>query len=323
MTLPPFPIAGGISVALARGFWVAGLFSVFGATLARQVTMRPALVGVGPAGVIALGRWRTLIGASLALAVLASATWTWLIAGTLAGAPGFASIAATAWILLGATSYGHIVLLQWTALALVVASLVRRLYWMAAGFAAIALALEATHGHAFAQDPGASWLLFAVMLHLLAGAAWLGGLLPLLISIQSLPVRQAALACHRFSPLGIVCVPVVAATAGFQFWMLIGALPLLLDTAYGLMALAKTVLFLILLGFGATNLLRLTPALAGGAPLHARQRMRRSLANETMIGLLVVLAAGVLASLPPSVEVAAMGAHPMAGMGGAHAHIQQ
>ncbi len=64
-------------------------------------------------------------------------------------------------------------------------------------------------------------------------------------------------------------------------------------------------------------------ALAGDAPALARRRMRRSLARETMIGLLVVLAAGVLASLPPSVEMAVMHANPMAEMGGAHGHVQK
>ncbi len=321
--LPPFEIAGGLPTALARGLSVAGLFSVFGATLARQVTMRPALVRAGPEAVTTLRRWRTLVGLSFALAVLASGAWTWLIAATLANGPGFASTAATAWILLRTTDYGHVVLLQWAALALAALALALGLHRTAAGFAAVALVLQATHGHAFAHHPGPSWLLASVMLHLLAGAAWLGGLLPLLISVQSLPVPAAAVACRRFSPLGISCVLALAVTAGFQFWMLIGNLPLLLGTAYGLVALAKIVLFVILLGFGAANLLRLTPALAGDAPALARQKMRRSLARETMIGLLVVLAAGVLASLPPSVEMAVMHANSMAGMGGAHGHVQK
>ena len=82
-----------------------------------------------------------------------------------------------------------------------------------------------------------------LVLHLLAGAAWLGGLLPLLIVVQSVPAPAAALACRRFSPLGTTCVLVLAATAGFQFWVLIGGLPGLLGTAYGLVALAKIVLF--------------------------------------------------------------------------------
>ncbi len=155
------------------------------------------------------------------------------------------------------------------------------------------------------MDPGPSWLLLSNGLHLLAGAVWLGGLLPLLIVVQSVPIPAAALACRRFSPLGTVCVLVLAATAGFQFWVLIGGLPGLLGTAYGLVALAKIVLFAILLGFAAANRLRLTPGLADDAPEQARRRMRRSLAGETALGLLVVLAAGVLASLPPAMHVRA------------------
>jgi putative copper export protein len=303
MTLPPFAIAGGLPLALVRGLSVAGLFTVFGAALARVAVMPPALDRAGPEALTALRRWRNLIGSSLVVAVLAFAAWTWLIAGTLADTPTLAGVAATAWTLLRATAYGHAVLLQLAALGLVALALARRLHRIAAGLAAIAVVLQAAHGHAFAMDPGPSWLLLSTGLHLLAGAAWLGGLLPLLIVVQSVPVPAAALACRRFAPLGTACVLVLAATAGFQVWVLIGGLPRLLGTAYGLVALVKITLFAILLGFAVTNRLRLTPALAGDAPEQARRRMRRSLAGEAAIGLLVVLTAGVLASLPPSMHV--------------------
>ncbi len=54
------------------------------------------------------------------------------------------------------------------------------------------------------------------VLHLLAAAAWLGGLVPLLVLVAAAPPGVAALASSRFSPLGAGCVLLLAGTALFQ-----------------------------------------------------------------------------------------------------------
>jgi hypothetical protein len=95
VTLPPFVLEGGLPLALARGMSVAGLFSVFGSALARVAVMPPALVRLGPRVQALERQWQRLIWASLVVAVLASATWTWLVAGTLADTPGAGETAAT------------------------------------------------------------------------------------------------------------------------------------------------------------------------------------------------------------------------------------
>lgn len=304
MVLPPFVIEGGLPLALARGLSVAGLFLVFGSTLARVAVIPPVLARLGPTGTQVLERrQRRLVWAGLATAVLAVATWTWLVAGTLADAPGFQQTAAILPTLLRDTVFGHVVLLQLGALALVALAVARRLHWPAAGLAAAAVALQAAHGHAASMHAGLSLLLLSDLLHLLAGAAWLGGLLPLFIVVAGAPAATAALACRRFSPLGTACVLILAVTAGYQSWTLIGSLPGLIGTAYGLLATIKAALFLALLGFAARNRFRLTPDLAGQAPAAARRRMLRSVVGETVVGLLVVLAAGVLSSLPPAMHI--------------------
>jgi len=137
--------------------------------------------------------------------------------------------------------------------------------------------------------------------HLLAGAAWLGGLPPLLLVVTTAP-EAALAACRRFSPLGVGCVLALAATAGWQGWALVGSLPGLIGTGYGLMALLKLGLFAALLGLAARHRLRLTPALAAGDPRAAR-RLARSIGLEAGLGLAVVLAAGVLSGLPPGMHV--------------------
>jgi mono/diheme cytochrome c family protein len=121
--------------------------------------------------------------------------------------------------------------------------------------------------------------------------------------LRALPPKSGALVARRFSPLGQLCVAGLVLSAGFQFWVMIGGLPGLLGTAYGWIALLKAFLLLALLSFAAANRYRLTPALLRtGAPTASRALVR-SIAWETGTGLLVVLAASVLSSLPPSMHV--------------------
>jgi len=161
--LPPFPLEGGVALALARGLAVAGLFAVFGGVLARVAVLPPALARLedGAAGRL-LARWRRLVWAGLAVAVAGLLAWAWLVAGTLADAPGLAGTAETLPVLLGQTGFGHALLGQLAALALAGLCMARlcmarlcgarlcvagRRRWLALGFAALAVGLQAGHGH--------------------------------------------------------------------------------------------------------------------------------------------------------------------------------
>ncbi len=304
MILPSLEIGGGLPLALARGLTVAGLFGAFGSALARVVVLPPALARLGAEAAEPLERrCRRLTGAALALAAVALAAWSWLIAGTLADPPDLAGTAAALPVLLGETMFGHVALAQLGMLTLAGLALARRYRRAAAWLGAVAVVLQAGHGHAAAMSEGPSLLLLSDALHVLAGAAWLGELLLLLLLVAAAPAEGAALACRRFARLGTACVAVLVVTAGFQAWTLIGGLPRLLGTGYGLMALLKAVLFAGLLGLAAWHRWRLTPALSGGAAEMARRRMRRGIAVEIALGLLLVLAAGTLASLPPAIHM--------------------
>jgi mono/diheme cytochrome c family protein len=126
--------------------------------------------------------------------------------------------------------------------------------------------------------------------------------MPLLMLVGAVPPKQGAVAARRFSPLGLLCVTILTATALAQGWILIGGLPGLIGTDYGLVALAKLTLFLILIAIGATNRLRYTPALDSSAAADAKRGLRRSIALEVAIGLLVVLAAALLAGQVPGMH---------------------
>ena len=162
------------------------------------------------------------------------------------------------------------------------------------------MAAHASMGHAAALGGTLGHgLIASETLHLLAAGAWLGGLVPLLIVLQAGTMREAAEAARRFSPLGLGCVLVLAGTALVQGPALVGGFANLVGAAYGRMILVKLALFLLMLGLAAVNRFALTAALQGQANRQARSRMKLTVSLEAALGLMVVMAAGLLASLPP------------------------
>jgi putative copper export protein len=128
----------------------------------------------------------------------------------------------------------------------------------------------------------------SLALHLTAAAAWLGSLVPLVLLLRDAPQETTDIAKRRFAPFGLACVVTLAVTALFQGETVIGSWEALWRTEYGLWAVTKMFLFVLLLMFAAANQFRLTET-----------RLRTSVALEAATGLLVVLAASVLVNLPP------------------------
>ncbi|MCW8309067.1 CopD family protein [Acidiphilium sp. PA] len=178
---------------------------------------------------------------------------------------------------------------------------------LASSFAAIAVALQAGLGHGAAMGgPEGHLLLATLILHLLAAGLWLGGLVSLLIVVRALTPEAAFLVATRFSRLGVACVSTIAVTAAIQAWYLIGTIAALTGTAYGWAALGKFVLFGSLLGIAATNRWQ-TSRLPTPDGQHAKNFLYRSIAIETVIGLAVVMLAGILMELPPAMDMAKIG----------------
>jgi copper resistance protein D len=213
-------------------------------------------------------------------------------------------LAAIPTVLLG-TSFGHDLFAQALSVCaalVLLAAWPHRWQFAAVGLAGLALALQAGHSHAFAMEHGPSLLLYAEGLHLLAGGAWLGGLLPLLILVRDAPPKPAAETLKRFSKLATFCVIAIAGTACLQGWVLGGGVAGLIGTAYGWVLFLKAALFAALLGLAAINRFRLTPALERQDAQKARWALLRTIAGETVLGLMVVLAAGVLSGLEPGMH---------------------
>lgn len=298
---------GGLPLALLRGIAVAALFSAFGALLFLASVAPPALARIAAAERATVAtRCLRLARVSLGLAVLAELAWLVAESAAMAGAADFAHTIAAVPAVLSDTAFGQFVVAQMALLAAMVLSRVDRgaRVRVAALLAGLATVLQGWHLHAAAMYDGFSVLLAAEVLHVLAAGAWLGSLLPLALLIAAVPPDAGAMAARRFSPLGAACVSVLAATGFWQGLVLVGGLHGLIGTAYGWMVLVKLGLVALLIGFAWRNRFRVTPLLSGADAFAARHALQRSVMREAGVGLLIVLAASVLSSLPPAMDTA-------------------
>ncbi len=307
--VPAFDLQGGAPLAVARGVAVAGLLSVFG-TLAFRNLVVPRAFARARAELTVLVKRRLIVlaQASVAVAILATLAWLVIEAANMADAGSLVAALAAVPIVLRTTAFGHVLAAQLGILVLTGAAIGRRdtarRQLLALGLASVALCLQAGHSHAAAMNEGPNLLLGTDVLHLLGAGGWLGGLLPLLLVVRHAPPQIGAMAARWFSPLGQVCVGLLAVSALVQGWVLVGSVPGLVGTAYGWMVLVKLGLSAVLLGFAAVNRYRFAPALlvAGNADA-ARRVLTRSILLQTGAALAIVGAAVVLSGLPPAMHL--------------------
>ena len=147
--------------------------------------------------------------------------------------------------------------------------------------------------------------------HLIAAGLWPGCLLPLtLVLLQACRSSEPSLLLaagaitRRFSALSLLVVAALAATGLTNSYFLVGSLRALVTTGYGRLLMLKVLLFVIMIGFGACNLLRFKPQLALANEQNAKQRdalrkLTRNVIAELCIGTLIVLIVGALGATPP------------------------
>jgi copper transport protein len=122
-------------------------------------------------------------------------------------------------------------------------------FGLAVGGAVVAAGLAATWAMAEHASTGiqAGLAMPVDVLHLLAVAAWLGGLATLLVSLYRAPSIEAS-AVRRFSRIALGSVSVLAATGIYQSWRQVGSWSALTGTAYGQLLLVKIGLVAVLVG---------------------------------------------------------------------------
>lgn len=93
------------------------------------------------------------------------------------------------------------------------------------------------------------------VVHLLAVAAWLGGLTALLVALYRAPAETQveAAAVHRFSRLAFGSVLALVATGVYQSWRQLGSWSAFTETRYGQLLLVKIGLVAVLVGIAAVS----------------------------------------------------------------------
>lgn len=174
--------------------------------------------------------------------------------------------------------------------------------------------VPALGGHAASSAP--VWLMLpANLVHVVAVSGWIGGLAVLVIALRGAtaclePADRTRLLVEvvgRFSTWAPVAVAAVLASGIVQSLVNLSAWGQLVHTAYGRAVLIKIGLLTVLLGLGATQRLRVLPALrrARDAPGRAGVLLRRVLRAELAVGVVVLGVTGALATYAPGDVVAA------------------
>src|SRR6266550_913294 len=167
--------------------------------------------------------------------------------------------------------------------------------------------------HAVAVRESTKLAVSADALHLLATAAWAGGL-PVLFWVLYRGTRKLDMApswtaetVRRFSWLALVAVTVLAITGLYQSWIQVQQLALLFETPYGQILMLKLLLFLCMIIVGAVNLFSTKPKLLHNVktqrlPKWLQKKTLRRIGGEALLGLGVFCVTAFLTLLPPGIH---------------------
>lgn len=150
----------------------------------------------------------------------------------------------------------------------------------------------------------------ADVLHMLAAAAWIGGLFLLTYAVfrplRHDPDAQSSVLLPvvvRFSSIATIALVTIVVTGVLRSWLEVGALRALTNSTYGWVLLTKLGVFIPLAALGAFNnrrtlpRLRETPTAGGEGPY---KTLRRLVAIEVALGLVVIAVTALLVNLPPA-----------------------
>ena len=266
-------------------------------------------------------RGQTLRVAWICLAIAAASGVVWLLleAAAMSGLSfGKSMTSDVLWTVLNETQFGRTSEIRFGMAVMLAGLLAYDRFPLARGLAlGLSLGLIAAvawTGHA-GSTPGEMgiWHLIADMLHLVAAAAWIGGLISLVLLLSAARRDRteagasfARDATRRFSALGIAIVAVVLATGIVNAWILVGSWHALIVTEYGRLLMLKMGLFAAMLLIAAANRFWLTPLLAspsGSQPqLDALRRLTHNSLVEIALALTIFAIIGVLGTLHPAIH---------------------
>jgi putative copper resistance protein D len=280
------------ALVLCRFVHFIVVLMLFGAWLFRPLLLKDEAPQVDR-HLARLARWLA------AVALLSGIAWALLITASMAGSAAAAFDPDTVALVLGNTFFGQV----WRWHLLINAALLALLFtpWrssmpMRLGLSALLLATLAPVGHGAMLDGLSGQLLILnQIVHLTCVAAWLGGLL-LLVMILRQPTEPMREVLRRFSGVGYALVAGLLLTGLINVRVLTGQWwPTPLFSGFALILLIKALIVLGMLGLALFNRLRIDDC---------EQRMgtlRRSVLLEWLLGIGAVAAVSLLGTLPPMI----------------------
>ncbi len=276
--------------AAVRGLHLAGLMVCFGSAVL-LLRLNRAVPELGLEST-ALHRFRL---AAAGVALLTGPLWLALATAQMAGSNAAMGDPALLQTALTGTLFGQMLALRMVlSLFLLVAVALRR---QGATILVCGAALVSVSATSHAAAGGLSMLgLAADALHLLCGAIWLGGLTVLAAILMERPqAPRLSQAVSRFADTAMIAVALLVMTG------LLNAAFILLDGQAARLYLgvlgAKLALVLAMTVLALINHFRLLPRLA---QTQARATLKGNVLWEAALGMLVVLLAGLLGLLPPT-----------------------
>jgi copper transport protein len=188
------------------------------------------------------------------------------------------------------------------ALLTLLAIVVSRGNALALALGAGCLIVSGAIGHPAGIHP--YWTIPAKMVHLLAGSAWLGGLL-WLIQISRRGDAEFPVEARRVSSLALWAVIAILFSGVIQTRFFLSSWGDLLHSGYGQLVLIKISGLVILIGYGVYNRFRLLPSIEES---HAVPSLSRSVRQEIVIITILILIGGFLAYVPTPIAVHAAAA---------------
>jgi len=179
-------------------------------------------------------------------------------------------------------------------------------------FGAAALVAGSIGTHAAADPQLAVIGVAANAAHLAGIALWVGGLVGIVAVRTFLRETEAAplarIVLGRFSRMAFYAVGLVLGGGVVLALLLVRTIDALIGTAYGWVVLGKVALFAPMIAFGAYNRYRLIPRTAGSdQPVSAVRRLVGNVRFEAGLGVSILVLAGLLTAMQPSVSLVAAG----------------
>jgi putative copper resistance protein D len=312
-------VNGPLVIVRAVHFAATGITA--GSLIFRTAVAEPVLRPAHVAAAVARRQMQRVAWAGLAVATASGTFWVVIQAAAMSGLSLKETIAADALpTVVNETQFGLVSEIR-LALAVTLAACLTYdryppLRWLGLASALGLVTAIAWTGHAGSGIGEFGILqLAADVLHLIAAAAWLGGLVSLALLLaaardgDSLAWASAAKdVTQRFSALGIASVGVIFTTGIVNTLILVGSVHALIATDYGRLVLLKIGLFATMLAIAAANRFFLTPGLdprPGQSPRLAplRQLTRNSIIEITL-GLAIFAIVGALGTMHPAIHVA-------------------